>query len=451
MEFVQLTEFNGIPFAAVSSNQTAEMIKVTAKVPADRKQRIMGWRSKLDYSQLPKIKEWCLEVSADMMKIPARILVPPSVHYRGRSIKPRNGSWNIDDNKFARVNETLRAWSVVCFDHAISDSEIGECETRFTAQPAISAHSNYAIDRKDSIIGQLVGTLSKNGSVVDNKKPPVVRENLVNLRQGLSAGARQAHQSGGGMHPQLIVVILRSRESGLYQSIKRTATNELRGPVVTQLMISAKFRNPRGISAYLTNVAMKIHSKLGGVTHSVPAHRLTTMLVGADVTHPPPPGRNRPLLPSIAVTVAAANGDNNKFVPCIRLQRGRQEMIEDLMEKMKRHVESFEKNTGDKPKKILFFRDGVSEGQYDLCATIEMDRVRQAFRELDPNYKPKITLIICAKRHHMRFFAEDRRDMDNTGNLLPGTVVDSDVTHPYAFDFYLQAHAGLQGTARPTH
>ena len=53
----------------------------------------------------------------------------------------------------------------------------------------------------------------------------------------------------------------------------------------------------------------------------------------------------------------------------------------------------------------------------------------------------------------MRFFANpnDQNSIDRTGNLKAGTVVDSGVTHPRAFDFYLQAHAGLQGTARPTH
>jgi eukaryotic translation initiation factor 2C len=58
---------------------------------------------------------------------------------------------------------------------------------------------------------------------------------------------------------------------------------------------------------------------------------------------------------------------------------------------------------------------------------------------------------VCAKRHNMRFFAINPSDADRTGNLQPGTVVDKGVTHPFAFDFFLQAHAGLQGTARPTH
>ncbi|WWC67950.1 uncharacterized protein I206_101869 [Kwoniella pini CBS 10737] len=256
--------------------------------------------------------------------------------------------------------------------------------------------------------------------------------------------------------PQLIIVICKRKEPGLYQDIKRIATNELEKPVVTQIMLSSKSGNEKGLSMYLSNVAMKIHSKLGGVTHEVAiplSINKTTMLVGADVTHPPPPSKSRPLQPSIAVSTAAINGDNSMFVPCIRLQTGRREMIEDLTNMMKDHIRLSEKKTGNRPQKILFFRDGVSEGQYDQCATIELDRIKQAFRELDTKYRPKVTMIICAKRHQMRFFASNaKKDTDQkTGNLLAGTCVDSGVTHPYAFDLYLQAHAGLQGTAKPTH
>lgn len=42
------------------------------------------------------------------------------------------------------------------------------------------------------------------------------------------------------------------------------------------------------------------------------------------------------------------------------------------------------------------------------------------------------------------------READRSGNCQAGTVVDSVITHPTAFDFYLQSHGGLQGTSRPT-
>lgn len=72
-------------------------------------------------------------------------------------------------------------------------------------------------------------------------------------------------------------------------------------------------------------VSMKIHAKLGGITHEVPMPNVldkTTMMFGADVTHPPAKGG--PIPPSIAVLVGATSGDNNKFIPGIRLQEGRQ-------------------------------------------------------------------------------------------------------------------------------
>jgi len=36
-------------------------------------------------------------------------------------------------------------------------------------------------------------------------------------------------------------------------------------------------------------------------------------------------------------------------------------------------------------------------------------------------------------------------------NPNPGTLVERDVTHPFEYDFYLNSHSAIQGTARPTH
>src|SRR6266542_1499764 len=70
---------------------------------------------------------------------------------------------------------------------------------------------------------------------------------------------------------------------------------------------------------------------------------------------------------------------------------------------------------------------------------------------LEPGYSPTITFVMVQKRHHARFFPVDNRNSDRTGNCPPGTLVETGVVHPIEFDFYLQSHAGLQGTCRPTH
>jgi eukaryotic translation initiation factor 2C len=62
-------------------------------------------------------------------------------------------------------------------------------------------------------------------------------------------------------------------------------------------------------------------------------------------------------------------------------------------------------------------------------------------------------VIVCTKRHHIRFFPKDSDSQaaDRNANALPGTLVESDVTHPFEYDFYLSAHSAIQGTARPVH
>lgn len=60
------------------------------------------------------------------------------------------------------------------------------------------------------------------------------------------------------------------------------------------------------------------------------------------------------------------------------------------------------------------------------------------------------------KGHYTKLFPcndddDDPSSADKTGNVLAGTVVDSYIYHPREFDFYLNSHAGIQGTNNPAH
>ncbi|MEQ2225660.1 Protein argonaute-3 [Ilyodon furcidens] len=75
----------------------------------------------------------------------------------------------------------------------------------------------------------------------------------------------------------------------------------------------------------------------------------------------------------------------------------------------------------------------------------ELLAIREACISLEKEYQPGITFIVVQKRHHTRLFCADRSErVGRSGNIPAGTTVDTDITHPYEFDFYLCSHAGIQ-------
>lgn len=63
-------------------------------------------------------------------------------------------------------------------------------------------------------------------------------------------------------------------------------------------------------------------------------------------------------------------------------------------------------------------------------------------------YRPMITFATVQKRHATRLFPDPACPASSgpCRNVPPGLVVDQDICHPVEFDFYLNSHAGLQGT-----
>uniref|UniRef100_A0A8C1RH16 Argonaute RISC component 1 n=1 Tax=Cyprinus carpio TaxID=7962 RepID=A0A8C1RH16_CYPCA len=173
------------------------------------------------------------------------------------------------------------------------------------------------------------------------------------------------------------------------------------------------------------------------------------IFLGADVTHPPAGDGKKP---SITAVVGSMDAHPSRYCATVRVQRPRQEIIEDLSYMVRELLIQFYKSTRFKPTRIIFYRDGVPEGQLPQILHYELLAIRDACIKLEKDYQPGITYIVVQKRHHTRLFCADKSErIGKSGNIPAGTTVDTSITHPFEFDFYLCSHAGIQGTSRPSH
>jgi len=262
-----------------------------------------------------------------------------------------------------------------------------------------------------------------------------------------------------GNVPDIYVVVLPEGAADLYQQVKHFSDCQV--GVATQCLKAQKCF--RAKPQYYANVMLKVNVKLGGV-NAVPEARSVPILsdpqnpaiiIGADVIHPAPGVDNKPSFTSM---VANIDPMYSRYIAISKVQKGRQEIIDDTEEMVKHcirmHV-NYKLETGiDRnqafPKRVIFFRDGVSEGQFSQVIELEVPKIKLALADLKLPTIPKLTVVVVGKRHHVRFFPPHGQG-DRSGNCPAGLVVDTDVTSPTEFDFYLQSHAGLLGTSRPAH
>ncbi|KAJ3084229.1 argonaute 1 [Quaeritorhiza haematococci] len=431
----------------LNEKQTAEVIRKACQKPDQRSRAIKDGFSML---QLPgpnpnddMLKKYNISLSNSMTQISGRVLAPPKLAFspqaKIKTFVPQNGAWNLIGYRAAQGAE-LAAWSVVVFgnDRQVPRGDI------------------------ENFVKALADTLNSNGINVKNNRPVIdyappdpAKLPLIIKTACDKAYATSKQFTPQGITPQLVLCVFPQR-STLYGPIKKISDCDL--GVATQCCVAAKFLSkPKGLLQYAANLGLKINAKLGGRNHiltkeSTPwLFEKPTMVLGADVTHPPQNGN----MPSIAAVVGSLDAFCSRYASQIRTQGPREEVIADLADMVKHCLEKFRAhNNGLFPSRILFFRDGVSEGQFPIVAQHELNAIMDASEEICGKAnrpRPTVTFIIVQKRHHARFFPANRNDADRSGNTPAGTVVDSGVVNPTEFDFYLCSHRGLQGTSRPAH
>ena len=273
----------------------------------------------------------------------------------------------------------------------------------------------------------------------------------------------------------LLIVVIPDEDASLYNQIKKAG--DIHAGIHTICVVGWKIGKRKGSEfdlQYLANVALKFNLKMGGKNHRVVSSGLElieenkTMVVGIDVTHPAPGSTVE--APSVASMVASVDSLLSQWPAVLRIQRkppsgeaqkdpGKRsalEMVQELSDMLKCQLQRWKRNHATFPENILVYRDGVSEGQYALVLDNELPLLQKACVETYPATTtkaglPKISIIVVGKRHHTRFYPSRVADKDRNDSAQNGTVVDRGITQARNWDFFLQAHAALQGTARPAH
>ncbi|KAA1064416.1 hypothetical protein PGT21_002123 [Puccinia graminis f. sp. tritici] len=425
----------------LSPEQLGEAIKWLTVRPQERTRMLTdGIRNHVKTA--PTLGKWGVRMDAAPLIVPARRLAPPAINYvHPKSNKPEasradNGAWNLAGKMFLKPM-AVTSWVAVVLgrpNHHIS--------------PPQAARALEGLQSAMYAAGMQVSGLQAQ-TIFANQNDPMSPSDDTSVGKWIMSKIKSK--------PQLIVCFLRDKTAWEYRQIKLFG-DSLQG-IATQCLAVDKVVN-KGNAQYFANVALKINVKLGGVNHGVgPSGRIfptRTMVLGADVTHP----GGDSLEPSIAAVVGSTNEFGSGYGAEFSVQPGRQEIISDLHHMVKELLIKFAQRNSNLPDKLIFYRDGVSEGQFPDVVAKEIPLVRQAMRAVGENAKytaqaaaMKLTYVICGKRHHFKFgpTSDNKNESDRNGNLFPGVVIDTDIVHPFDFDWYGLSHAGLLGTSRASH
>ncbi|XP_066139565.1 protein argonaute-4-like isoform X2 [Euwallacea fornicatus] len=375
------------------------------------------------------LREFDFSVSAQLEVTNARVLPPPSLEYNNKVVvEVNNGIWK--NEKFLKPQK-ISKWAILNLD------------------------SNIKMYQLDTFVKELKKTSRYSGTTFECPSPDYLKLTTDGSFDFTLTDFEEFFKTHKTKGYNIIFVVLPRGFIGdrAYANVKNAA--EIITGCLTQCIKSSTLSNMKISTA--TNLLLKDNGKLNGTNYkfSVDTKPLILndekpfMLLGADVTHP---GPTAAIPCSIAATVASHDPTGFHYNFKFRFQTPGMEEIHDFKNIVIEHLKFFYKKNNTKPEKIIYFRDGVAEGQYSKVKAIELAGIINACKEIQKDgYEPKVAFLVVQKRHHTRLFpVNDNDSVDFNYNVPPGTCVDTNIVNPGLQNFYLLSHASIKGTSRPT-
>ncbi|KAI3969697.1 hypothetical protein MKX01_020258 [Papaver californicum] len=338
---------------SLSTMQRSSIVEKSRQKPLERIKTLTDSINNNRYDADPSLSACGVSIEKELISVEGRVLGAPALKV-GNNVDcfPNNGRWNYNRQTLYEPVQIQR-WAVVNFS--------ARCNTSQLSRDLIDCARNKGIE---------ITSIARVEMMFE-----------------------QIKQKLPGPPEFLLCALAKRKNSDVYGPWKKKCLSE--AGIVTQCICPTKINDQ-----YLTNVLLKINTKLGGknsllAVEQVPRIPLIsetpTMILGMDVSHGSP-GQSD--IPSIAAVVGS------RCWPLISRYR----------------------------------------------ASVRTQSPK-AITHLGETKLPKFTLIVAQKNHHTKLFKAGGRPE----NFPPGTVGDTKVVHPRNYDFYMCAHNGAIGTSRPAH
>ncbi|XP_051950414.1 piwi-like protein 1 isoform X2 [Xyrauchen texanus] len=251
----------------------------------------------------------------------------------------------------------------------------------------------------------------------------------------------RALQQNVSPETQMVVVILPTNRKDKYDCVKKYLCVDC--PTPSQCVVSRTISKPQALMTVATKIALQMNCKMGGELWSVEIPLRQLMVVGIDCYHDTAAGKR-----SIGALVASLNqGMSRWFSKCVLQNRG-QEIIDALKGSLQAALKAYLKYNNSLPSRIIVYRDGVGDGMLQSVVDYEVPQIVQSIKTMGQDYEPKLSVVVVKKRISSRFFA---RIDGKIANPPPGTVIDTEVTRPEWYDFFVISQAVRFGCVAPTH
>ncbi|KAG8489214.1 hypothetical protein CXB51_017213 [Gossypium anomalum] len=396
---------------ALTTNQRATLVERSRQKPRERIQILTDALKNNKFNENPVLSACEISIGRQLTEVEGRILETPRLKVGNHEdCIPRNGRWNYNNKRFLDPKKIER-WIAVNFS--------ARCDLSQISRDLISCARNKGIEmeRPHTLIEEERHQAAKAGPAA---RVEAMFDQIIAKLPG---------------PPEFILCVLPVRKNSdiygmafpvdffSYLASQLTFSMLCQGPwkkkCLCDMGIATQCISPGKINdQYLTNVLLKINSKVVGSLHW-------------------------PLI--------------SRYRASVRTQSPKMEMIEALYKPspdgkvddgiIRELLVDFYKTSGNrKPKQIIVFRDGVSESQFNQVLNIELEQIIKSYQFLGESDVPKFTVVVAQKNHHTKLFQANAPE-----NVPPGTVVDTKIVHPRNYDFYMCAHAGMIGTSRPAH